>query len=247
MIDARDIEFPARSRDVNALNLFFTTPTAVVRPLLVGAAYELVEAAPGTVNVIVNLNEYRSGTWGPCNTVDLCLPVRPAGATGSDENGLFFCEPLINRRFTGEVAYWSMGIARRYATVDVVHRDHQVSFIVAEGDEPTLEVRFPRHVVQGPAALRRNRTYSYLDGEPYVVPFDIDFPEPVVDPASVQVDVGEGRLADALRSLGLPRRADACSWGTGLDCTIKMPRPLCHERPWRAAAAGDRRPGYRLA
>jgi hypothetical protein len=227
MIDARHIVFPAQAPSMNALTLMFTTPTERVQPLLVGDAYEVVESTEGMVDVLIAMHEYEQGDWGPCNTTDLCIPVRPAGATADDEvDGLFLPQALINRRFNGEVAYWSMGIARRYATIDVARAGGLVTFVAAERDAPTFSVRAPSVESDEPPTVYRQRAYSYIDGEPYVVPFDIDFPEPVYDGSRVHVDVGKGRLADALRALGLPRRADGYAWGTGMACTFHCPYPL---------------------
>jgi hypothetical protein len=227
MIDARHIVFPAQAPSMNALTLMFTTPTERVVPLVAGDAYEVVESAPGSVEVLVAMHEYEQGDWGPCNTTDLCIPVRPAGATADDEvDGLFLPVALINRRFNGEVAYWSMGIARRTATIDIARGTDHVTVTASEGDRPTFSVRVPPDEPDVPPTVYRQRAYSYIDAEPYVVPFDIDFPEPVYDGSRVHIDVGTGRLADTLRSLGLPRQADAYSWGTGMACTFHCPHPL---------------------
>jgi hypothetical protein len=227
MIDARHIVFPAQAPCLNALTLMFTTPTERVVPLLAGDAYEVIEISPGSVDVLLAMQEYVQGDWGPCNTTDLCIPVRPVGATAEDElDGLYLPEALINRRFNGEVAYWSMGIARRPATIEIARDGDDVIFTASEGERPTVTVRFPFAEPDAPPTVYEQRAYSYIDGEPYVVPFDIDFPQPVYDGTCVEVDVGTGRLADTLRSLGLPREADAYAWGTGMACTFHCPRPL---------------------
>lgn len=232
MIDARHIVFPAQAPCMNAVTLMFTLPVERVAPLLAGDAYTVVESAtvPGHVDLLMALHEYEQGDWGPCNTTDVCIPVRPVGTTADDEvDGLFLPEALINRRFNGEVAYWSMGIARRFATIEVTRSGDRVAFEASEKGTPTFAVRFPAAEQDVPPTTYLQRAYSYIDGEPYVVPFDIDFPEPVFDGSEVDVEVGTGRLADTLRGLGLPRRPDAYAWGTRLACTFHCPYPLSPE------------------
>jgi hypothetical protein len=227
MIDARSVVFPARTHELSAVTLAFGVPPELVRGWLPGEAFELVEAEPGTVYVILALHDFGDGDWGACATCDICLPVRPVGA-GPDAglDGVYVCDALINRRFNSEVAYWSMGIARRFATIEVVRRAGGVTFLVAEGTDLTLEVRVPPEAEAATSATLLERLcYAYLDGEPYVVPFDIEFPDTVLDPASIQVDVGTGPLAATLSSLGVPRPPDLAAWGTGLACTFHTPYP----------------------
>jgi hypothetical protein len=227
MIDAQHIVFPAQAPRMNAITLMFTTPTERVLPLLAGDAYQVVESTPGNVDVLIALHEYEQTDWGSCNTTDLCIPVRPVGATADDDvDGLFLPQALINRRFNGEIAYWSMGIARRVCAIEVARGADHVTVTASEADRPTFTVRVPSVEPDVPPTVYRQRAYSYIDGTPYVVPFDIDFPEPVYDGSRVHVDVGTGRLADTLRTLGLPRLADAYAWGTGLACTFHCPHPL---------------------
>jgi ferredoxin len=224
MIDARSVVFPARTHELNALTLVFLTPADLVRAWVPGDDFEPAAVDDGTVVVLVALHEYLSGDWGACNTCDLCVPVRPVGTTAADgRDGLYLRDPLINRRFNGEVAYWSMGIPRRHGAIDVAHRPDGVSFLVAEGDDVTLDVTVSAPAPAPSRSLVPNRCYAYLEGVPLVAPFDVEFPEPVLDPDSVRIALGTGALARDLASLGLPRRPDAVAWGTGLDCTFHAP------------------------
>lgn len=224
MIDARPIRFPAQAPALDAIALAYATPVEQARQLVPGRAYEVVEARPGSADVVVAIHEYHTGDWGPCATCDLCIPVRPSGSDGPD--GLYLTQALINRRFNGEIAYWSMGIPRRHATIDSVRTPLQVSFMAAQDGEPVLTVRFPSALPEVPPTVVRQRAYSYLDGEPHVTPFDIDLPELRVPGPDFEVEVGSGPFADAMRHLGMDGRPEAYAWGTGLACTFHAPHPL---------------------
>lgn len=229
MIDARPIVFPAQAPALDALTLVYATEADLARRLVPGRAYEVVEARPGSVDVLVAIHEYRAGDWGPCSTCDLCVPVRPAGGDGPD--GLYLPQALINSRFSGEIAYWSMGIPRRHATVDSVRTPLQVTFLAAEEGEPVLTARVPAAQSAAPPTVYDQRAYSYLDGKPYVTPFDIDFPELLPAGPDVEVEVGIGPFADALRHLGVTGRPEYYAWGTSLACTFHTPHPLVRSCP----------------
>jgi hypothetical protein len=225
MIDARRVVFPARTRDLNALVLVYAVPAGLVEPLLVGDAYEPIVGPAGTIDTIVTLHEYGVGSWDPCNSCDVSVPVRPTGAPPGARDGFVLLDTVVNRRFNGEIAYWSVGIARRLGTIDVTHRDDGVGFVVREDGRLALKVRAPAVTSARPPVLHRGLGYSYLHGEPYVMPFDIEVPHPHVDPTGVEVELGSGRLAEMLAGLGLPRAPDAWMSGTGLSCTLHTPRP----------------------
>jgi hypothetical protein len=229
MIDARPIVFPAQAPALDAVTLVYAASIEPARQLVPGHAYEVVEARPGRVDVLVAIHEYRAGDWGPCSTCDLCIPVRPAGGAGPD--GLYLAQALINSRFSGEIAYWSMGIPRRHATVDSVRTPHQVTFVAAEEGEPALTVRFPAARSDAPPTVYHQRAYSYLDGTPYATPFDIDFPELLPAGPDVEVEVGSGPFADALRQLGTAPRPEYVAWGTSLACTFHAPHPVVRPCP----------------
>jgi hypothetical protein len=226
MIDARHVVFPARARDLNSLVLIYAVPYDRVEALLVGDAYEPIVGPAGTVDAIVTLHEYRVGPWGPCNSCDVSVPVRPVGAPPGERDGFVLPDTVVNRRFNGEVAYWSMGIDRRFGTVEVVHDDGHVAFVVKEDDELTLRVGAPAVTPSRPPERYRGLGYSYVDGEPYAMPFDIDVPRPHLDPTGVEVELGRGRLAETVAALGAPRPPDAWTWGTALTCTLHAPRPI---------------------
>ena len=226
MIDARCIVFPARSSGLNALTLLFRTPVEQARPFLGGGAFEFVRSDADTVDVYVSFHDFTSGDWGRSRTFDVSMAVRPVGSTADDErDGVYLAEALVNRRFTGEVAYWSLGISRRPGTIELGVEGDEVVAVATEGRYEALRVRMPAAVAPG-VTRYPNRAYSYLHREPYVVPFDIDIADPVVDPAAVRLEVGTGRIARALTAIGLPRAPDAVSWGTQVGYTLHAPFPL---------------------
>jgi hypothetical protein len=109
----------------------------------------------------------------------------------------------------------------------VVRGDDEVAVDLEVDGDLVLALRVPR--VQTDDAPRRvdATSYSMVGGIPCANTTTLDLPAGVVaDPATVEVVVGTGPVADVLRSLGLPRAPDVCAWGEGLTLTSRLPRPL---------------------
>jgi hypothetical protein len=254
MIDARPIVFPAPVQEMNAAFLEFSVPTEVARSLLPGDSFEVVESAPGTAHAVVAAHEYRRGAWGPANTLELAVRARPAGECDGT-TGVFLCDAPVSHQFIREAAKRTLGTPKKLEPVEVETDGADVTFTLAAGQERALTLRLPRVEAEGDPIPVRVLAYSYLDDEPYVMPFEMDVPMGVVDPEAVVVDVGTGWFADMLRALGLPRAPDRCTWGEGLTALFHLATPLAQtdEATRGVAELGPTRyprcfyPGRRLA
>jgi hypothetical protein len=224
MIDAEHVVFPVRSSDLNAFTLRFTTPAERARRFIAGDAFEPVVGPDGTTEVLLALHEYASGDWGSLNAVNLCVLARPVGWAGDD--GLFMIEAPIDEPFGNEASYRAMGIPRRFGEVGVAWSDGDVEFRVVERGRSTLTVRLRRRVPPCTWVSLARHLYTYVDRVPLVVPLDIGFPTEVLDPSDVDLELGEGPLADTLRAFGLPDRQGLCTWGEGLPVAFHLPSPL---------------------
>jgi hypothetical protein len=236
MIDARPIVFPAPVQEMNAAFLEFSVPTERARSLLPGDAFEVAESPLGTAHVVVAAHEYRRGAWGPANTLEIAVQARPAGKP-LDTTGVFLCDAPVSEQFIREAAKRTLGTPKAVEPVGVETTDADVTFSLTHEGEPALTLRMPRVEAAADPVSVGVLAYTYLDDEPYVMPFDIDVPTGSVDPESVVIEVGKGWFADMLRTLGLPRAPDVCTWGEGLTALFHLAAPLAQKgRPSRAAA-----------
>ena len=89
-----------------------------------------------------------------------------------------------------------------------------------------MSVTLPRVLPEGQPSSTETVTYSYLEGAPMELPLTIEMGSGVVDPASVRMELGEGPIADELRTLGLPTAPEMVLWGEGLRGTFLPPRPV---------------------
>ncbi|MEY2405813.1 MAG: hypothetical protein QOG39_729 [Acidimicrobiaceae bacterium] len=226
-IQGRPIDFPMEVAELNAATMLFSVASDAAAALLPGSAFEIVETAPGVAQLIISVCDYRQNPWGDYNEVNLGFLARPAGGP-DDEIGSFVYRMPVNQAFTCEAGNQVMGFPKTVEEIEIGYAGSMVDVRLASEGRPALALRLPR--VAGEQAPERIAavSYSYLSGEPYATPLEMDMATGFVDPADVVIELGEGPIADELRSLGLPRPPDWCGWGEGLSATFQLGVSLAH-------------------
>ncbi|MCB1014677.1 MAG: acetoacetate decarboxylase family protein [Acidimicrobiales bacterium] len=224
-IQGREITFPMEVTDMNAATLLFTVPSAAAAALLPGDRFEIAEVAPGQAQFIVAACDYRQNPWGDYNELNFGFLARPVGA-GADVVGSFVYRMPVNQDFTCEAGNRVMGFPKTVEVLDATYTDGSVTFRLVMGGHPTLVLTLPRAEPLGPPERVEAVSYSYLDGVAYGTPLSMDMGTGMVDPSAVHLEVGEGPVADELRSLGLPAAPDLATWGEGLSATFLLGRPV---------------------
>jgi hypothetical protein len=225
-IQGQEITFPMEVNDMNAATLLFSVPAAAAAALLPGDAFEIVEVAPGVAQLVVAACDYVANPWGDYNELNLGFLARPAGAP-EDVIGSFVYRMPVNQAFTCEAGNRVMGFPKTVEVLDVEYTDATVSFHLVMGGHDTIRITVPRAAATGTPERIDAESYSYLDGVPYRTTLSMDMGTGFVDPADVVIELGDGPVADELRSLGLPELApDLATWGEGLSATFLLGQPL---------------------
>lgn len=224
-IDGRTITFPMRVEEMNAATLLFSVPAEEAARLLPGDAFEVVEVAPGTAQMVIALCDYIRNPWGDYDEVNLGFLARPAGAP-VDVVGSFVYRMPVNQAFTCEAGNRVMGFPKTVEAIDVGYTAEVVTFRLVYAGRPTLSVTLPRVEPTGPPESIEAVSYSYVDGVPYGTLLAMEMGTGFPDPTAVVVEVGEGVVADELRRLGLPAVPDLVTWGEGLAATFHLGRPV---------------------
>lgn len=224
-IQGQEITFPMEVAEMNAATLLFSVPAAAAARLLPGDAFEVVEVAPGTAQLVVALCDYVRNPWGDYDEVNLGFLARPAGAP-AEVVGSFVYRMPVNQGFTCEAGNRVMGFPKTVEDIAVSYDVDTVRVALATAEGPQLAITVPRAAPQGPPEGVEAASYSYLDGVPHATALRMDMGTGVVDPAAVVVELGEGTIADELRSLGLPTTPDLATWGEGLTATFQAGQPL---------------------
>ena len=225
-IDGREISFPMEVEAFNAATVLWSVPSDEAAALLPGDAFEVVEVAPGSAQLVLAACDYVKNPWGDYNEINLGLLARPAGA-GPEVVGSFVYRMPVDQPFTCEAGNRVMGFPKAVEVIDVAYSDAEVTFRLETGGVTAFTLGLPRAESASGAPPRIDaESYSYLDGVPHATVLSIDMGTGVVDPADVRLDLGEGPVAEELRRLGLPARPDAATWGEGLSATFQLGRPL---------------------
>ena len=224
-IQGREITFPMEVEEMRSATLLWSVPAAAATALLPGDAFEVVEVAPGTAQLVVAAVDYLRNPWGDYDELNLGFLARPAGAP-PEIIGSFVYRMPVNQAFTCEAGRSVMGFPKTVEDLEVTYTDTTATFRLAMAGRPVISLTLPRAAATGPPERVEATSYSYLDGVPYGTDLSMDMGTGFVDPADVAIELGDSPVADELRSLGLPRAPDVAIWGEGLSATFLLGQPL---------------------
>ena len=225
MIDAQPVYFPAAVDEMNASTLVFSVPAEPARRLVQGDAFEVAEVQPGVAHLVVSAFEVVRADWGPANTLDVGVLVRPAGMPDA-RTGLYISPGPMVPGFSREATHRALGFEKSAGDIDVSYTEREARFRLTVDGVLAMEVCLPRvEPLVGPKPVEMV-AYTYLDGKPHAARFTLMLPVAIIEPVSVGVEVGTGELADTLRSLGLPRPPDYTVWGERVSGVFQQPEPV---------------------
>jgi hypothetical protein len=224
-IQGQPITFPMEVTALRAATLLFSVPAAAASSLLPGDAFEVVEVAPGTAQLVVAACDYVDNPWGDYDEINLGFLARPVGAP-SDVIGSFVYRMPVNQAFTCEAGTRVMGFPKTVEDLTVDYNDATATFWLVVGGQLVLRLTVPRAAPLGAPSRVEAESYSYLDGVPHATMLSMDMGTGLIDPADVVLELGDSPVADELRSLGLPTAPDLATWGEHLSATFHLARPL---------------------
>ena len=132
----------------------------------------------------------------------------------------------VDQEFTCHAGNQVMGLPKTVEQIEFRYSDDAVQVHLVFDGSPTLQVTFPRVAGVGEPAAVASESYAYLDGVPYSTTLEMEMGTGLIDPEDVVLTLGEGPVAEELRSLGLPTVPDVATWGEGLRGVFLLPRPV---------------------
>ena len=224
-IQGQAITFPMEVEELRAATVLWSVPAAAAAALLPGNAFEVVEVAPGTAQLVMAAVDYVRNPWGDYDELNLGFLARPTGAP-VDVIGSFVYLMPVNQAFTCEAGNRVMGFPKTVEELAATYTTTTVSFRLAMAGQHVLTLSLPRAQPTGPPERVEATSYSYLDSVPYGTDLSMDMGTGFVDPSEVVLELGDSPVADELRCLGLPGAPDVAIWGEGLSATFLLGRPI---------------------
>ena len=224
-VQGRTITFPMEVEELRAATVLWSVPADAAARLLPGDAFEVVEVAPDTAQLVVAACDYVRNPWGDYDELNLGFLARPAGAP-PEVIGSFVYRMPVNQDFTCKAGNRVMGFPKTVEDLTVAYTDATATFRLAMGGQHVLTLTVPRAAPTGAPARVEATSYSYLDGVPYGTDLSMDMGTGFIDPADVVLELGDSPVADELRCLGLPRPPDMATWGEDLSATFHLGQPV---------------------
>ncbi len=225
-IQGRTITFPMVVASANIATLLFTVPVAAAAALVPGNAFEIVESTPGSTQLIIAACDYIENPWGDYREINIGFLATPVHG-GDETAGSFIYRMPVDQAFTCEAGNKVMGFPKTVERITTEYHHDVVVFDLVFGGRPAMRLTIPRVPPDGPPTRVPAVSYSYLDGVPYATMLEMDMGSGISgDLTAVGVELGEGVVADELRSLGLPAVPDLASWGEGLGAVFHLGHPV---------------------
>ena len=186
---------------------FFDVDAAAAQAFLPGDAFEVVESAPGTAQLLIALIDYEDNDLGDYLEVGLTLFVRPAGAGGRGSDGTFIVHLPVDQAFTREAGRTIWGFPKTVQEITRRPRRHVVHLDAHDG----RPARAAHHRARAAAPTRcptsRSRPTPTRTASPTRTPFSQGGTGSRSAPATgVELELGDHPIA---KELARPRPARA--------------------------------------
>jgi hypothetical protein len=226
-IQGQTVELPVVVRKAKAGVAFFDVDAAAAQAFLPGEAYDVVESAPGTAQLLVALIDYEDNDLGDYVEVGLTLFVRPRGgpADGSAD-GTFIVHLPVNQSFTCEAGCTIWGFPKTVQDIAADHGPSSSTWTLMMDGQLVLRLTVPRGGEDESPDIAI-QTYTYKDGVAHTTPFtqggsgsSMAFGD------GVELELGDHPIAKELAAMGLPRPASMSSWTEEMHGTFGAAVPL---------------------
>lgn len=239
-IQDRTIGFPVEVRDASSGSASFLVPaTAAAR--LVPDAFEVAEFMPGRALCTLVLVDYRDNDLGDYDEMAVGFMVRPKGVrpaipwlgTWADmvkgRLASHITHMPVDQSFTRDAGEMIWGYPKTVQQIDIEYGDDRVSGRLVYDGEHAFTLSVPRG---GERSIPESEiaTLSMIEGIPHetraaqcMKGMGMQF---FGGGGGAQVELGSGRIADELRSLGLPKGALMTTWTEHMSAEFGPPRKI---------------------
>ena len=235
-IQDRTVQFPVEVRDASSGSASFLVDAKAARRL-VPEAFELAQFLPGRALCTLVVVDYRDNDLGDYNEMAVGFMVYPKGrgptipwlGTWADMVGGRLASHIthmpVDQSFTRDAGEKIWGYPKTVQQIDIEYRDDRVSGRLVYDGEHAFTLSVPRGGERNVPA-GQIQTLSMIAGGPYRTIAEQKMDGMGIKLGGATVELGTGRIADELRSLGLPKRALMCTWTEHMSARFGPPEKI---------------------
>lgn len=235
-IRGQTVTMPCLVRDACSATATFVVNARAASALLPGSELEIAQVAPGRGLLSLSCIDYRDNDLGDYNELSIALFVRRQGKpeafrrvrnVADMARGLlptYIVHLPVTQPFTCDAGRSIWGFPKTVDEIELDTSGDRAMCVWNKDGQNVLKVSMP---IAGSRALpqRSLATYSYIDGVLHRTPFTSSAETFGVRLGGVQIALGAHPIADALRSLGLPKPALMTMWMDGMRGQFEPAQP----------------------
>jgi hypothetical protein len=222
-IQGQEVRFPVEVRHASAGSATFLVPAEPARALLPLPEIEIAEVLPGKALLSLAIIDYKDNDLGDYNEFSMAFFVRPRGQRPAipylgnmidmmkSRLGTFIVHLPVDQAFTCEAGSTIWGFPKTVQQIDMEYTTERVTQRLVYDGKHALTLSLPRG---GGKSLPESTLtgYTAIEGVAHTNEFRSGAEGFGVRMGGAELTLGEGLIADQLRSLGLPKKALMTTW-----------------------------------
>jgi hypothetical protein len=219
-VDGHEVSLPVEVRSATMVAAQFLVPVPAAQRIVDPTGLEVARLPGGRASLALSAVRYADNDLGPYHEIAVALGVRPHDAASgwrpSPTAPVTYIHRLpVNQAYTCAVGRGLWGFPKWVAEISYEQRRGATRSVLVDDGRFVLGLQVGRGAVPLPSGETAMACYSFADGVLRRTPWTTRNRLVRARPGGATVVLGEGDVADELRSLGLPRRA-VMSVATGL-------------------------------
>lgn len=235
-IQGRDIRFPVEVRDASSGAATFLVPSSAATRLI-PAEFEIAEILPGRGICSLAMVDYKDNDLGDYNEFAMGFMVVPKGSRASipylgtiidlmkGRLATHITHMPVDQSFTRDAGAMIWGYPKTVQQIDIEPLGTRARARLVYDGEHALTLTLPRggtHTVADSSIA----TLSMIEGVPHRTTASQRIDGMGFRIGGAKIELGTGRIADELRSLGFPKRALMCIWMEHMAASFGRPEKL---------------------
>jgi hypothetical protein len=210
-IQGRTVTLPVEVRRASSWAAVYAVPADAAQRIVEPTGLRVIRTVGGRALVTLVVARYEDGDLDAYNELGVSFLVHPhEGATRWDllrNRGCVYIHHLpVNESFTLQAGREIWGYPKYLADIEIDEGEDETTTTMSVGERFAISL-----TVRDPGPMRAPRqtpaTYTFLDGVLRRTEWETRGPRALVSGSGAAVALGEGAIAEELRSLGLPKKA----------------------------------------